>query len=502
MAVGVGRVGVVSCPANPSTPASPPLPTASSPPSTIHNSTGNASANVNVNANVHGNGGGGGGGVGGRGVAASAAPVVHVLQRGRNQQKPNVNQPVVNIPVILGAKQLSSRGVVSPPLGPESPTHSRYPHAPPITILSSPTSASHSQGSSVGTTVTCGSEVSPTANVSSSFITGLLHCWNQCNTSDIEWIKVIGEQTMLFSESPKIPGLSDKEAKVIGVFGRQDVGKTALMQHLLGVNDATPAPTLGASIALSPEQLLLVDTQGAFSPDQLTKLMKEQPQLPPNVLSYENLVELQSIQLAVWLISVCHIVIVVQDALTDLNLWRLLRTAEMVKAYIPDPSLLTSTTTEASGLDEYTSDLVFVYNNAYYDDLSIDRDNIVPELKRAVGMYFSQTRFLSSRRNASPQPSGTTASSTSQQGYPSTAEKSFPVFVVPAQDCFCSTSSSLAMSNVVHSLLEMPVSPFARPISQRDWLRNAARLWDMIKKSTVINEYLKTLQRVQMMSTT
>ena len=43
-------------------------------------------------------------------------------------------------------------------------------------------------------------------------------------------------------------------------------------------------------------------------------------------------------------------------------------------------------------------------------------------------------------------------------------------------------------------ILNMNRRPFARPMSERDWLRNSARIWDSIKKSPVLVDYCKTLQ--------
>ena len=43
-------------------------------------------------------------------------------------------------------------------------------------------------------------------------------------------------------------------------------------------------------------------------------------------------VRVQSLQLLLFLLAVCHVVVVVQDSLLDLPLWQLLRTAEMLLA--------------------------------------------------------------------------------------------------------------------------------------------------------------------------
>lgn len=51
--------------------------------------------------------------------------------------------------------------------------------------------------------------------------------------------------------------------------------------------------------------------------------------------------ELQCLQLAVFLLSVCHVVIVVQDGnCIDWKLWNFIQSAAMLKTRIPDPSVM------------------------------------------------------------------------------------------------------------------------------------------------------------------
>ncbi|MEJ1286269.1 hypothetical protein NN561_017275 [Cricetulus griseus] len=59
----------------------------------------------------------------------------------------------------------------------------------------------------------------------------------------------------------------------------------------------------------------------------------------------------QSLQIAAFLFTVCHVVIVVQDWFTDLSLYRFLQTAEMVKPSTPSPSHESSS---SAGSDEGT----------------------------------------------------------------------------------------------------------------------------------------------------
>ncbi|KAE9464668.1 hypothetical protein C3L33_03463, partial [Rhododendron williamsianum] len=43
-------------------------------------------------------------------------------------------------------------------------------------------------------------------------------------------------------------------------------------------------------------------------------------------------------------------------------------------------------------------------------------------------------------------------------------------------------------------VLSMSGPSFARTVSERDWLKNSAKIWDMVKNSSIISEYGKTLQ--------
>jgi len=40
----------------------------------------------------------------------------------------------------------------------------------------------------------------------------------------------------------------------------------------------------------------------------------------------------------------------------------------------------------------------------------------------------------------------------------------------------------------------MKCPSFARTVSERDWLKNVAKIWELVKSSPIIAEYSKTLQ--------
>lgn len=43
-------------------------------------------------------------------------------------------------------------------------------------------------------------------------------------------------------------------------------------------------------------------------------------------------------------------------------------------------------------------------------------------------------------------------------------------------------------------ILSMSRPSFSRTVSERDWLKNTAKIWDLVKNSSVIADYCKTLQ--------
>ena len=70
---------------------------------------------------------------------------------------------------------------------------------------------------------------------------------------------------------------------------------------------------------------------------------------------------------------------------------------------------------------------------------------------------------------------------------------------VPAPHAVCSqhtgyVSESSQMRDDL--LLRCHVAPFAKPISEREWLRGATRMWDLVRKSSNVADYNRSLQKL------
>jgi protein SMG9 len=151
---------------------------------------------------------------------------------------------------------------------------------------------------------------------------------------------------------------------VIGIIGGDGVGKSTILSSLCSNNtsqviSSSTMPifpignddnvincthqTLGVDVYISNERIIYIDTQPLLSSCVLASMIRDDIPLPQSA-TVENIFQIQSIQLALWVLSVCQIVIVAHDMPTPhLPLWKLLRTAFMLrgsKHITAHPSLL------------------------------------------------------------------------------------------------------------------------------------------------------------------
>lgn len=181
-------------------------------------------------------------------------------------------------------------------------------------------------------------------------------------------IKLVDDQ-MNWCDSAIEYLLDQTDVLVVGVLGLQGTGKSMVMS-LLSAN--TPEEdqrayvfraqsaemkerggnqTSGIDFFITQERIVFLDTQPILSPSILDHLINNDRKLPPEYNLPHTYVEMQSLQIAAFLFTVCHVVIVVQDWFTDLSLYRFLQTAEMVKPSTPSPSHESSS---SSGSEEGT----------------------------------------------------------------------------------------------------------------------------------------------------
>ncbi|XP_078173728.1 uncharacterized protein LOC144567460 isoform X2 [Carex rostrata] len=313
---------------------------------------------------------------------------------------------------------------------------------------------------------------------------------------------------------------------VVGVIGPAGVGKSMILNELYGYDANSPGMispfatetdemralakhcSAGIELRVSNERMILLDTQPVFSPTVLTDMIKPDgssaiPVLSGEPLSAELAHELMGIQLAVFLASVCNIVLVVSEGINDFSLWQLMLTVDLLKHNIPDPSQALNfapdkdnrSTLQANG-DEYMADLVFVHTKLQEKDFSPPKLKLV---RKALYQYFRTTSFAASnsRSTLSEFNGSSDVGRNNREDSDATQQE---VFFIPHRATqegtgkFECASYSCMIESLRDKILSMNPHSFSKNISERDWLRGSAKIWDLIKKSPVIANYCSTLQ--------
>ncbi|XP_064262356.1 nonsense-mediated mRNA decay factor SMG9 [Passer domesticus] len=364
-------------------------------------------------------------------------------------------------------------------------------------------------------------------------------------------IKLVDEQ-MNWCDSALEFLLEQTDVLVVGALGLQGTGKSTVMSLLAGnqpeedprsfvfrpqppeLRERGGAQTGGIDLFVTQERVLFLDTQPILSPAHLDHLINNDRKLPPEFALPHAYVETQSLQIAAFLFTVCHVVLLVQDWFTDLALYRFLQTAEMVKPPTPSPSH------DSSGAgpeepSEYYPHLVFVQTRAPPESFSPRR---LGQMQRVLGRLMAHSRLkyrgsLSMREllpspprglavdaGAAPLPPGArcrcgSCSPPPPAPPPPPPEPEVNLFLLPPleeepEDALPRGGGgalfpalppfrgrgglggllarlrgrvlAAARSQLSHSLL-----------TERNWFHYAARIWDGVKKSSALAEYGRLL---------
>ncbi|VVB14853.1 unnamed protein product [Arabis nemorensis] len=295
---------------------------------------------------------------------------------------------------------------------------------------------------------------------------------------------------------------------VVGVIGPPGVGKSTILNEIYAFDGSSPGMlppfaiqteeikaaakhcTIGIEPRVSAERFILLDVQPVFSPSILAEMIRPDgsssiPVLGSDSLSAELAHEIMCIQLGVLLASICHVLLVVSEGVHEDNMWQLMSTVDLLKHAIPDPSSPTLSRLHISEIgpemeykekltegSEYMATPIFVHSKLQDQDLSPKN---VLLLRKALAQYFESSSFMLGR---------------------SGSELAEPVsFVIPSRSSRNQHESyQLAMWKLRDQVLSARSKSFSRPVSEREWLKNSAKIWEMVKNSSIISEYGRALQ--------
>lgn len=337
-------------------------------------------------------------------------------------------------------------------------------------------------------------------------------------------IKLVDEQ-MNWCDSALEFLLEQTDVLVVGALGLQGTGKSTVLSLLAGnqpeedprsfvfrpqppeLRERGGAQTGGIDLFVTQERVLFLDTQPILSPAHLDHLINNDRKLPPEFALPHAYVETQSLQIAAFLFTVCHVVLLVQDWFTDLGLYRFLQTAEMVKPPTPSPSH-DSSGAGAEEPSEYYPHLVFVQTRAPPECFSPRR---LAQMQRVLGRLMAHSRLkyrgslsmrelLPGHSGAPPAPPEAEVNLFLLPPLEDEAEDALPRAggggaLFPALPPFRGRGGiggllarlrgrvlAAARSQLSHSLL-----------TERNWFHYAARIWDGVKKSSALAEYGRLL---------
>ncbi|XP_024641067.1 protein SMG9 [Medicago truncatula] len=281
---------------------------------------------------------------------------------------------------------------------------------------------------------------------------------------------------------------------VIGVIGRPGVGKSTIMNELYGFDSTSHGMlppfaiqseenramakdcSIGIEPRISSERIILLDTQPVFSASVLAETIKPDGSSTIPVMRGESL----SAELA--------------HELMDIQV-------DLLKHDISDPSLLASSLSQSSnsGIEkdnkvperEYLATPVFIHTKLQGRELS---PRIVWLLSKALMHDFKSSSFV--RENTGNNPDEHSSSKFHNTDMDSNPLKLFAIPFKKKEDNPRVQHESYisALWKLRDQILSMKPPSFKRPVSEREWLKSSAKIWEQVRNSSTISEYGRALQ--------
>uniref|UniRef100_A0A8C1NXS5 Nonsense-mediated mRNA decay factor SMG9 n=1 Tax=Cyprinus carpio TaxID=7962 RepID=A0A8C1NXS5_CYPCA len=315
---------------------------------------------------------------------------------------------------------------------------------------------------------------------------------------------------------------------VVGVIGLQGTGKSTIMSLLSAnspeedqrayvfraqtqeIKERAGNQSSGIDFYITQERVIFLDTQPILSPSILDHLINNDRKLPPEYNLPHTYVEMQSLQITAFLFTVCHVVIVIQDWFTDINLYsRFLQSAEMLKPSTPSASHDSTSSSGADDGSEYYPHIVFLQNKAR-------REEFCPRNLKKMHMATDKLMAHSHLKYKG------TLSMLDCNVFPGLnrdyLETEVNLFLLPMMEndgedvcIFCAPGSGSPLFSLLpgfrgHPSFSSLVSKFRSQIlamsrsqlshtilTEKNWFHYAARIWDGVKKSSALSEYSRLL---------
>jgi len=285
-----------------------------------------------------------------------------------------------------------------------------------------------------------------------------------------------------------------RDFTVIGVLGGQWSGKSTILNRLCKISSDERGQvfpiastsniircshrTTGLDVYVTQERFILIDTQPLLSSSVLSMSLKDEPA--------PYLLEPESLQICLFMYSVCHVVLVVSDWFVDMEMWRLLRSTFMLKQSMRSMNCVLSKDNPGGNIPA----TVFIVNKVDPAHMTFAAyENIL----QTMLTFFKHDKL--EMKNAH----------VCNAGFASllTKPKMLNLFFLP--DKYADSSPvrkgknevdafTTACEELRYQLFSMPKKTTMK-LTEKDWLRTAARLWTEVESARALNQYVRVLKK-------
>ncbi|KAL9274400.1 hypothetical protein AKJ16_DCAP13250 [Drosera capensis] len=267
---------------------------------------------------------------------------------------------------------------------------------------------------------------------------------------------------------------------VVGVIGPPGAGKSTIMNEIYGFDPTTSG--ILPPFAIQSEETRVnarhctigIEPRPVLSASILAEMTRPDGSSTVSVLNGENL----SAELALEVMGI---------------------QVDMLKHNIPDPSSLAVSIMQSStlGTEKESKDKYQAVGEELRDgDLNLQNSNRVG---KALARYFNLSSFVKTESKSTTATEYASPSATNNSSCHSSSSIMPHVHLIPCRSKdgtsrACYESCDLALTRLRDQVLSMRHPKFSRSVTEREWLKNSARIWELVKNSPVIAEYFKMLQ--------
>ncbi|KAJ8919578.1 hypothetical protein NQ315_002200 [Exocentrus adspersus] len=261
----------------------------------------------------------------------------------------------------------------------------------------------------------------------------------------------------------------------------KEVFKTQTVDDIENALNATQ----GIDFFITSNRVMFLDCQPFMSISVLDDLIQSESKrtnLVSEFIPLENSGEIQGLQLVTFLMSVCHVLVLVQDWFFDSNIVRFIHTAEMLKPTISNAE---------DELIEHFPHLLLVHNKALMEDFTPNKFRV---MQQTYKMLFQKTKLnLKSNMGLG---SGRIINYLNKDNCGSAIN----LFLIPQVDLDSKLTFTghPPVEDLVRRLRAIIMGSTKNPLthvqlSEKTWLVYCSKVWDTVKKSPFFVEYTKLM---------